>query len=332
MRRLLAFLFCTAPVLAGLTGCGEDYVENCPVIGRHPSSNMYQLEYKLLIPAKCPIPLASPGTEEKYAAGRIVDLGTRDMKYASVEVVNSDGDRQAYELVIFIGADGASFAEPRAKYKAATGSKTFSDHDFAEFRAQSESGNKLAYGTTKLSYQQTTLATKLTGENIPQPYTTHTWNAPVSGGYPGFSYQWYQDGNPVGNGSSYTGTVGASKMDLRVEVTDQTWSKVAAVLAVDVGGIEASISGPGLAYSSQGGDTWTASARGGTGTYSFDWYLDGTFAGSGQTWSGYPGENGHRLDVHIHDSAGASDTHSFFVRGIGSGDGTCEPVPPALTC
>jgi hypothetical protein len=286
MRRLLSHLLCATVLLGGLVGCDDDFVRNCPIIGRDPGTNIYNLDYELLIPADCPVPLASPGTEEKYAAGKIVDLATVDMAYASIEVENSSGNRKAYELVVFLGAPGYKFAEPRAKYTAATGTQQFTDYDVAKFRAMSQSGDKHAYGGTKITYRQTTLATRLTGENIPPPHTSHTWYAPVSGGYPGYMYQWYRDGSLVGNGSSYTGSVGTSDTNLRVEVTDQTWSTVAAVLAVDVGGIDASIDGPSLVYSSQGGGEWNVQVRGGTGAYTYQWYIDDQFVTNGPSLGG----------------------------------------------
>ncbi|MBW3654875.1 MAG: hypothetical protein KY444_02120 [Gemmatimonadetes bacterium] len=49
---------------SGLVGCTPT-VRNCPIIAKSPSSNIYDLDYKLLIPADCPIPLASPGTENE---------------------------------------------------------------------------------------------------------------------------------------------------------------------------------------------------------------------------------------------------------------------------
>jgi hypothetical protein len=176
------------------------------------------------------------------------------------------------------------------------------------------------------------MSAQLTGEKVPLPNTTHTWSAPVRGGYPGFTYAWYRDGTFVGSGPSYTATVGTSDSNLRVEVTDQTWSTVAAVLSLDVGGIEATIDGPTMVYASQGAQTWTATARGGTGTYTFDWYLDDVYAGSGTTWSSFPGENWHRLEVRAQDSAGAFDAHAYNVHGFGGNDPTCQPVPPQLTC
>lgn len=330
MFRAIAIVFCLA-VMTATTAC-DPYIRNCPVIGKSPESNIYNLDYELLIPADCPIPLASPGTEQKYAAATVWDFQAVDMRYASVEVKNSDGSRKARELTIFVGTPGLMFAEPKALYTAATGTQTFSDHDIGIFRAYSASGDKSADGRTKLTYQQANLSTSLVGEQIPLPNTSHTWTAPVSGGYPGFTYQWYRDGSPVGTGSSYSGSTGGAPFSLRVEVTDQTWSMVAAVLAVDVGGIKGAITGPNNVWASQSGGSWTASAQGGTGSYSYVWYLDGMEWGSGPTISGYTGENMHTLEVHVTDSAGKFDSHEMEVYGIGSNNGGCDPIPPAETC
>jgi hypothetical protein len=38
-----------------------------------------------------------------------------------------------------------------------------------------------------------------------------TWSAYIPGGYPPYSYQWYFDGSPAGNGSSYSTTWGPSQ-------------------------------------------------------------------------------------------------------------------------
>jgi hypothetical protein len=330
MFRATAILFCLA-VFTAMTGC-EPYIRNCPIIGKSPSSNLYHLDYELLIPADCPIPLASPGTEEKFAAARVWDYGNVDMRYASVVVKNSKGKEKARELTVFVGTPGLMFADPKADYIAATGTQTFSDHDVGIFRAFNDSDGKSADGQTRLTYQQASLATSLVGEEIPQPNTTHTWTAPVSGGYPGFSYQWYRNGSPVGTGSSYTASAGGAPFNLRVEVTDQTWSMVAAVLAVEVGGIRTAISGPTNVWASEGGGTWTASAQGGTGPYNYTWYLDSVLFGYGPTITTYTGENAHHLEVRVTDTAGAFHSDRLEVFGVGSGNGGCEPVPPAVAC
>lgn len=313
MNRLLISLASSGLVISGLTGCGHSHVENCPIIDASPSSNVYHLDYELVIPAKCPIPLASPGSETKYAAARIWDLSGSDMNFAKVEVTNSAGARVALQVSPFLVASGAGYAEPRAEYVAATGKKTFSDYDMATFTALHTTTGVSAKGKTKLTYQQTTLSTRLAGEPIPLPNTTHTWTAPVSGGYPGFLYNWYRDGTHVGSNSSYSTTVGTQDFDLRVEVTDQTWSMVAAVLAVDVGGVEASITGPSVVYEGDGSE-WVASARGGTGSYTYSWYVNDYLVDGGPVFGGYLDAGSHVLRVQVQDTAGEVGTLTRTVK------------------
>ncbi|HEX8454803.1 MAG TPA: hypothetical protein VF647_22185 [Longimicrobium sp.] len=329
LRSVAVLLACTA--LAAADCGGDDEIANCAV--SQENAGLYELEFELVIPAECPVPLANPGIEKKYAAAKIWDRGTEDMYYASVKVRNSAGKEVESELTIFLrDFVGNRYAVPRAEFVAASGAGTFTDTDLVTFHASSQTGNKLAQGRTTLRYRQTTLSTRLVGEKIPPPNTTQTWSAPVTGGYPGFTYAWYRDGMLVGSSPTYTGTVGTGDSNLRVEVTDQTWSTVAAVLSLNVGGIEATIDGPTVVYASQGAQTWSATARGGTGTYTFDWYLDDIYAGSGITWSSYPGENWHRLEVRAQDSAGEFDAHALNVHGFGDNDPGCQPVPPQLTC
>lgn len=327
MKRILLTLLALLPLQALLTACDESYVRNCPVIGKDPSSNYYNLDYELLIPADCPVPLANPGTEKKYAAARILDLGTIDFTYASVKVKNSKGETVADDAVNFFGG----IAEPGEEYVAATGTKTFSDHDVGIFRAWNISSSKTAYGETKLTYQQSSLSTRLSGTRIPAPNTSQTWTAPTTGGTPAYAYQWYRDGVAVGTGSSYTTNVGTTDFDLRVEVTDQTWSTRAGVLDVDVGGVGAAIAGTSQTYAATGGDTWTATGQGGTGSYTFQWYLADTLLGTGSSWSGYPGDGNHALQVRVTDSAGATASAYKLVRGIPD-NGGCIPPPGQRTC
>lgn len=313
MNRFVAASACAAVILPALAGCDEARVKNCPVISANPSSNVYHLHYELLIPAECPIPLASPGTETKYAAARIWDRDGSDVNVARVIVKNSAGRKVAEEVAPFVIAAGVGMAEPRAEYTPATGTRSFSDHDTATFEAFSLSTGARANGKTKLYYQQSSLSIRLTGEAVPLPYTTHTWTAPVSGGYPAFSYHWYRDGTHAGTGSSYSATVGTADFDLRVEVTDQTWSTAASVLAVDVGGVEASITGPSVVYEDDGGE-WTGAGRGGTGNYTYDWYLDDVWVESGPVFAGSPHAGSHVLRLDVRDTAGEADTRVKSVR------------------
>jgi hypothetical protein len=312
MSRFAIFASATAIALT-LNGCGETRVKNCPVISASPSSNLYNLQYELVIPAECPIPLASPGSEKKFAAARIWDLNGSDVTASRVVVKNSAGKKVAEEVAPFVIATGAGFAEPQAEYTAATGKRTFADHDTATFEAFNLTTGARASGKTVLTYRQTNLSTRVAGENVPLPNSTHTWTAPVSGGYPAFMYNWYRNGTHVGSGSSYSTAVGTQDFDLRVEVTDQTWSTVVAVHVVDVGGVEANITGPGIINEADGGQ-WTASARGGTGTYTYDWYVNDYWVHSGAVFEGSPQAGLHMLRVDVQDSAGELDTHLKPVR------------------
>jgi hypothetical protein len=304
---------CSAGLVCGLGGCGQQTVRNCPIIGADPSSNVYKIDYELLIPADCPIPLASPGTEVKYAAARLTDLDGVDMQAARIDVTNSKGASVGSQVTPFVGVGtGVALAEVRAEYVAGTGTRSFSDYDMASFRAWHPGTGKTAKGQTRLTYQQTNLSTSVSGERVPLPNSSHTWNAPAAGGYPGYSYQWYQNDVPVGTGSSYTATTGSTDFNLRVEVTDQTWSTVAAVLAVNVGGVEAALAGPKLLNEGERG-TWTASARGGTGTYTYSWYYDEQLVGSGTSYSRTPTAGTHEVRVQVRDGAGEQHGRSMYV-------------------
>lgn len=325
-RNIIMFMGLLA-LHTGLSAC-DPYIRNCPVVGKSPSSNLYNLEYELLIPADCPIPLASPGLETKYAAARLADLGVSDFNYAIVKVKNSKGETIADDATVFLGG----IAEPAEEYVAATGTKRFDDYDVGIFRAWNAAGTKAAAGETRLTYQQSSLATRLAGTRIPQVNSSQTWTAPSSGGYPAYSYRWYRDGQLVSTASSYSTTVGSSDFDLRVEVTDQTWSTRAAVLDVDVGGVAVTIRGPSEVYPSRGG-SWTASGQGGTGAYSFEWYLDDVLIGTSSSWSGYPGDGRSALQVRMRDSAGAFTSLSKLVHGLpDSEEDECVPIPGARAC
>jgi len=331
-------MFCLTTAIAAAEACSGD-TNNCERVSVAPNSNTFDLHYDVVAPARCPVPLATPGTEIKYAGAYVRDYLPQDFDEGRVVVYNSKpeivADHRDKMLLTYFPelpiTESFYDATPKVSYRAATGTAQFSDYDIAEFSGWSN-GTKRATGSIKITYRQSSMSSKLTGERIPLPNSTQTWNVPTTGGSPPYTYQWYRNGNPVGTGSSYTASAGASDFSLRVEVTDQTWSMLASVLLVDVGGVEASITGPTLLYASQGEGTWTASGRGGTGSYTFAWYLDGEFVGDGPVFAGYPGANGHTLRVDLTDSAGAFTSQSLFVVGIGSGGGTCEPQPPALTC
>ncbi|MGH7926191.1 MAG: hypothetical protein ACREQV_00145, partial [Candidatus Binatia bacterium] len=214
-----------AVALLALASCGPEE-ENCAIVNYSPSSNQYDITYELHLPSPCPVPLSEPAEETKYASASIFDGGSPDLDFALLTVENSDGDEIAEsELVLF--TDG--HATPRAQYVAATGDSTFSDYDIGRFTGHDFQSNALAWGEVKITYQQSSLSASLSGPEIPQGNTTRTWYAPASGGTTPYTYQWYRNGAPVAGGSSYTSSTGSNDFDLRVEVTDDTWSTRAAV-------------------------------------------------------------------------------------------------------
>jgi hypothetical protein len=314
--------------------CDDVVVHGCP-LKESSTSNPYELSHELVIPTDCPVPVGTIG-ELKFAGATLYDDGPSNFSAARVYVTNSSGTLQNYDEQPFRGTPGVSrSARPLTAYGAATGNYVLGDNirsDYGSFEVYNPSSSAYLYGRIEISYRQSGVYASLNGPDLPVSNTSATWTASGSGGTPPYSYQWYRDDLPVGSGPSYTVNVGTGDFGLRVEVTDQVWSTNAQVLVVDVDGVRASMSGPTLVYASQGGGTWNVDGRGGTPPYAYHWYVDDQWVGSGTSWSGYTGEHGHALRVEMHDAGGATHASALSVTGIGSGDGSCEPVPPQVSC
>jgi len=336
-------LLCVASLFSA--GCENppprSQTQNCQVTS-HSSSNTYQLDYQLLLPAPCPVPITQV-KEIKTAAGRIIDNGLPDFDVAELVIRNSQGVVKGTVTDEFVTRNGVRSAAPRLDYEAGTGAMTISDrvptnaYDYGRFQAftygpgQRDNPNN-PYGTVEISYEKSAVNVSLSGPEIPPVNTSQTWYANPRDGVSPYQYRWYRNGVAVGTASSYSGDTGTEPFGLRVEVNDTHTAYAATVMAVDVGGVRATITGPTLVYASQNGGTWSVSGQGGQEPYTFRWYLDGEFSGEGPTWSGYPGENSHMLHVQMRDAAGAAHSATLRVQGLGSGDGTCDPAPPQLTC
>jgi len=78
-------------------------------------------------------------------------------------------------------------------------------------------------------------------------------------------------------------------------------------------------------------ETWYAAAANGTGPYSYSWYRDGYFVGTGNTYSDYA-DTAFQLQVTVTDAAGAAVTSSLWVSP--SYGGNCVPSsrPPYEVC
>lgn len=335
IQRRLPALAC----ILGAAACdapSPEQAQYCDIVAHSPS-NSYEMDYQLLLPSPCPAPLAYIG-EVKTAAGRIYDRGAPDFNFAELRVFNYNGASLRDVIVRFV-ITSVSTAEPRVNYPAATAGTMsrnplpVSTRDYGRFMAFNSGGYSAPnnpFGEVEIRYTPSPVNASISGNDVPPPNTSQTWTAQASGGSGGYVFRWYRDGVAVATGSSYTAQVGSGSFGLRVEASDPAEATGVNVMAIDVGGVRVSMNGPTLVYASNGGGQWSATGRGGTGSYVFEWFLDHEPAGNGPTWQGYPGEGQHMLTVHMRDTNGK--THSASMRVTGIGNETCEPVPPAITC
>ena len=79
-------------------------------------------------------------------------------------------------------------------------------------------------------------------------------------------------------------------------------------------------------------ETWYAAAANGTGPYSYSWYRDGTFVGTGNTYGDYV-DTAFQLQVTVTDAAGATVTRGLWVSpNFGGTCGTYQPGFPREDC
>jgi hypothetical protein len=79
-------------------------------------------------------------------------------------------------------------------------------------------------------------------------------------------------------------------------------------------------------------DTWYAAAANGTGPYSYSWYRDGAFVGTGNTYGDYV-DTAFQLQVTVTDAAGATVTSGLWVSpNFGGTCGTYDPSYPPQDC
>lgn len=300
------------------------------------------------LPSDCPVPLGGVG-ERKSAGAEIIDNEPFNFRFAEVYVLSSDDNTQAYAFNTFNELDTYAFALALTDYEAAQGCNcynlpsTIADgqllpgqyFDYGIFNATNLRGSLHAWSEIEISYTRSNITVFVSGPDLPHSSTTGTWDAPTSGGSGPYTYQWYRNGELVGTGPSYSANVGSADFGLRVWATDQTQSTRWADYWVHVNGVRATVTGPSTVYASQSGGTWTASGRGGYQPYTFDWFIEDSggiseYVGSGESWSGYPGEGLSYVRAKLTDSQGANHDSSLRVTGIG--DEQCQPEPPAVTC
>lgn len=78
-------------------------------------------------------------------------------------------------------------------------------------------------------------------------------------------------------------------------------------------------------------ETWYAAAANGTGPYSYSWYRDGSFVGTGSTYNDYV-DTAFQLQVTVTDAAGATATSSLWVSPNYGGGCVPDYMPPYEFC
>jgi hypothetical protein len=298
--------------------CDSLDTRGCPLIAQN-GSDQYLLDYELLVPSDCPVPLGSRG-EWKRAGAKVFDYGNRDFTYAEARVDNSDRRRVATQIVLFRTVGAAGFAEPATAYPAGTGGSLGTPldrlYDFGFFYATNNSDGGTTfdpYAHVKITYAASVMTNVIAGTSIPPRNASASWSAEVTGGTPPYSFYWYRDGALVGNSQYYTGATGTENFWLRVAVVDQTMTERVAVMPVDVGGVLARIDGPQEGYVYMDGSqissaTWTAAVQGGTPPFTYQWYRDGYPTGNGTSshteFFAEPGS--FTLGVEVRDATGKS--------------------------
>lgn len=327
-------------------GCVDVTIRGCNVANM--SSNSYGLQYSMVTPSDCPVPIASRG-EGKYTGAHVADANGQ-MRFAQVRVRNSQNQALTANLGTYQqDSQGTYQVTLEVAYPAATGvlwvfpppgtelAEGFDD--YGRFDSGVTWGSWLTGGEVQIRYKTASVNASIAGPDVPLRNTVQSWSVQASGGASPYDVTWYRNGQLVGTGPTYSASTGSAEFGLRAEVQDQTWSIRTTDYWVEVDGVRGAVSGPATVYSSQSGGTWTATGRGGYGPYTYDWYRDRDgeaplSLGSGNSYSGYPAEGPSTLRVVIRDSAGKVNEASLGVIGIGNPNeyGGCEPVPPAITC
>ncbi len=326
---------CALSLTAG--ACDALDTRGCPLVAKN-GSDSYLLEYELLIPSDCPVPLGGVG-EVKSAGARVLDYGNRDFRYAEVHVESSDRRRLNSRITPFSNAGSYSYAEPSTSYVAGTGGAIGTGldrrYDYGLFFATNNAGGGTTfdpYGEIKITYAASAMANVIDGTTIPPRNSTATWRASAGGGTPPYNYYWYRNGALVGTSEFYTGNTGTENFGLRAVVVDQTMTERAAVMPVDVGGALVRIDGPAEAYvytdglAVGGSGTWTAAVQGGTAPFTYQWYRDGYPTG-GSTAShteSFHERGGFTLRVEVRDATGKSAVNERFISVAESCSG-CQP-------
>ncbi len=162
----------------------------------------------------------------------------------------------------------------------------------------------------------------------------------VSDGTSPYIYQWYLDGSPVSGATSATWTYTSSSSGSHAfyaKVTDAVSAAATSNTALVTvnGGLSVSISPTSVVLDVGQSQTFASTASGGTGLYSYQWYLDGVAVSgaTSATWTYTSSAGLHTIYVKVTDSASVpvtaqSNTGSVVVNAALSV--TISPSPLTL--
>ena len=180
--------------------------------------------------------------------------------------------------------------------------------------------------TISLSVNSDPSVTISSSQNPTDVGNSVTFTASASGGSGSYSYQWYENNAAISGATSSTYTTSftsSGSISIYVVVTDSTGLSVSSSTLSETINSDLIVTISSSQNPTDVGNsvTFTASASGGTGSYSYQWYLNGN-AVSGATSSSYSTSfstaGTDSVYVIVHDSIGNSVTSSAVNETINS--------------
>ena len=148
------------------------------------------------------------------------------------------------------------------------------------------------------------------------PNVTDTFNSNITGGTPGFEYQWYINGSLEGNGSSITWSFSSAGIyPIRLVVTDSQGLSDSYSTDVTVSSYpRASIIASSADLDANVSDQFRASGFGGIGPYGYEWIIAGHEYDNGTVSYAFRTPGNYSVQLIISDSFGKDASSSITVE------------------